>query len=70
MFTPGDDHLWTEIHVRGQWVPVDVAAKDVRRLINDRYLFEKWGWKLVDLYVIEPGQVPVLVETYRSRLTN
>ena len=54
----------------GQWVPVDIAAKDVRRLINDRYLFEKWGWKLVDLYAIEPGQVPVLVETYRSRLAN
>jgi len=62
-----DDHVWTEVRVRGAWVPVDVSAEDVSRLIDDRYLFAKWGWKLSDLYAITPGQLPILVgETYQK----
>ena len=60
MFTRGDDHLWNETYVNGAWRPIDVSAPDVGRLIVDRYLFQKWGWKLKDLYAIEPGKLPVL----------
>jgi len=64
MFTQGDDHLFTEVYNAGEWLPIDIAAPDVRRLINDRGLYRRWGWKLVDLYAIEPGKLPVLVDTY------
>ena len=67
LLTLKSDHVWAEVRVRGKWVPVDVSAEDVSRLITDRYLFQKWGWKLVDLYAIAPGQLPVLVgETYQK----
>jgi hypothetical protein len=64
LFTLGDDHLWTEVRIGSEWVPVDVADKDTQRLIKDRFLFVKWGWKLADLYAIEPGQMPVLIDVY------
>ena len=67
LLTVRDDHVWTEVRVRGKWVPVDVSAEDVSRLIGDRYLFERWGWRLADLYAITPGQLPILVgETYQK----
>lgn len=66
MFTLLNDHLWTEVRIGSKWVPVDVAAEDVQRLIKDRFLFERWGWKLGDLYAIEPGKMPLLDYSYRT----
>ena len=58
--TPNTDHVIRVAHD-------DVSAEDVSRLINDRFLFEKWGWKLADLYAVAPGQLPILVgETYQK----
>jgi len=64
----GSDHVWTELRVRNVWVPIDVSAlNDPERLIKDRLLFSKWGWKLQRVYALEPGKMPVEIgETYRQ----
>jgi hypothetical protein len=64
LVTEQSDHVWTEVRIAGTWVPVDASAEDPERLIKDRLLFHKWGWKLDDLTAIEPGKVPMLVGGY------
>ena len=67
LFTKDDDHLWTEVEVAGKWIPLDPSAEDTERLIKDRFLFQKWGWKFKDVFALEPGKLPMNVgETYRQ----
>ena len=66
MFTKLDDHLWVEVYANGAWLPLDASAPDVERLVKDPYLFERWGWHLDQVYAVEPGRLPELVDTYRQ----